>query len=224
VITWAILFFNGFYPVIDASTGGKIDGMIFAADKISPWPTTTPGSFGVMVAGQQKRILAKLSDMLVVAPIGVQKLKTAGKSPTKLRRANRLRTWTAAWGRAFSTAMFLCRWCIRALIRTRRVVLDHCSGVGIEEILGREGDLAVGLNRKAARTASPSRRWPQPVERIVHKSHPLPHRPVFPGFGGKNRSGGRESALPSISATTYSGVCPIASVFRHLLVMYSNCD
>ena len=29
-------FFNGFYPVIDASTAGKIGGMIVAADKVLP--------------------------------------------------------------------------------------------------------------------------------------------------------------------------------------------
>src|SRR5208282_867773 len=33
VIHMGDTFFNGFYPVIDASTGGKIDGMIAAADK-----------------------------------------------------------------------------------------------------------------------------------------------------------------------------------------------
>src|SRR5260370_724845 len=34
VIHMGDTFFNGFYPVIDASTGGKINGMILAADKI----------------------------------------------------------------------------------------------------------------------------------------------------------------------------------------------
>jgi cyclase len=36
VIHMGDTFFNGFYPVIDASTGGKIDGMIVAADKVLP--------------------------------------------------------------------------------------------------------------------------------------------------------------------------------------------
>ena len=31
--TWAIVFFNGMYPFIDASTGGNINGMIAAADR-----------------------------------------------------------------------------------------------------------------------------------------------------------------------------------------------
>src|SRR6202453_1780399 len=36
VIHMGDTFFNGFYPVIDAGTGGKIDGMIVAADKVLP--------------------------------------------------------------------------------------------------------------------------------------------------------------------------------------------
>src|SRR5260221_11906553 len=36
VIHMGDTFFNGFYPVIDASTGGKIDGVIAAADKVLP--------------------------------------------------------------------------------------------------------------------------------------------------------------------------------------------
>src|SRR5258708_3212445 len=40
VIHMGDTFFNGFYPVIDASTGGKTDGMIAAADKVLPFATT----------------------------------------------------------------------------------------------------------------------------------------------------------------------------------------
>src|SRR5690348_3177413 len=41
VIHMGDTFFNGFYPVIDASTGGKIDGMIVAAAKVLAWADNT---------------------------------------------------------------------------------------------------------------------------------------------------------------------------------------
>jgi len=56
VIHMGDTFFNGFYPVIDASTGGKIDGMIVAATKFCPWPTTTPRSFRGMARWATKPI------------------------------------------------------------------------------------------------------------------------------------------------------------------------
>src|SRR5260221_9895526 len=80
VIHMGDTFFNGFYPVIDASTGGKIDGMILAADKILPLADNNSR----IVPGHgplgNKADLAKYRDMLVVARDRVQKLKTAGKS------------------------------------------------------------------------------------------------------------------------------------------------
>jgi cyclase len=72
-------FFNGFYPLIDASTGGKINGMILAADKILPLADNNTQ----IVPGHgplgNKADLTKYRDMLVVARDRVQKLKTAGK-------------------------------------------------------------------------------------------------------------------------------------------------
>jgi glyoxylase-like metal-dependent hydrolase (beta-lactamase superfamily II) len=72
--------FNGFYPVIDASTGGQINGMILAADKI----LTLVDNNTKIVPGHgplgNKADLTKFRDMLVVARDRVQKLKTAGKS------------------------------------------------------------------------------------------------------------------------------------------------
>jgi len=56
VIHMGDTFFNGFYPVIDASTGGKINGMILAADKFSPWSTTTLRSFRGMARWATKPI------------------------------------------------------------------------------------------------------------------------------------------------------------------------
>jgi hypothetical protein len=55
VIHMGDTFFNGFYPVIDASTGGKIDGMIVAADKVLPLAEQHQDRSGAWPAGQQSR-------------------------------------------------------------------------------------------------------------------------------------------------------------------------
>jgi len=73
-------FFNGFYPYIDSSTGGKISGMIAAADKVLP----LANNYTKIVPGHgplgDKTDLAKFREMLVTARDRVQKLKSAGKS------------------------------------------------------------------------------------------------------------------------------------------------
>jgi len=77
VIHMGDTFFNGFYPVIDASTGGKINGMILAADKI----LTLVDNNTKIVPGHgplgNKADLTEFRDMLVVARDRVQKLKIA---------------------------------------------------------------------------------------------------------------------------------------------------
>src|SRR6202162_5241667 len=80
VIHMGDTLFNGFYPVIDASTGGKIDGMIVAADKVLPLADNNTK----IVPGHgplgDKADLTKFRDMLVVARDPAPKLKSAGKS------------------------------------------------------------------------------------------------------------------------------------------------
>ncbi len=80
VIHMGDTFFNGFYPYIDSSTGGKISGMIAAADKVLP----LAGNYTKIVPGHgplgNKAGLAKFRDMLVTARDRIQKLKSAGKS------------------------------------------------------------------------------------------------------------------------------------------------
>jgi cyclase len=98
VIHMGDTFFNGFYPVIDAGTGGKIDGMIVAADKVLPLADNNTkivpghGSLG------NKADLAKFRDMLVVARDRVQKLKTAGKSADEIAASKPLADLDPVWG------------------------------------------------------------------------------------------------------------------------------
>jgi cyclase len=80
VIQMGDLFFNGMYPYIDPSTGGKITGTIAAADKI----LSLAGNDTKVVAGHgplgNRADLTKFRDMLVTARDRVEKLKSAGKS------------------------------------------------------------------------------------------------------------------------------------------------
>jgi len=80
VIQMGDLFFNWMYPYIDPSTGGKINGMIAAADKI----LSLAGNQTKIVAGHgplgNKADLTKYRDMLVISRERVEKLKSAGKS------------------------------------------------------------------------------------------------------------------------------------------------
>jgi glyoxylase-like metal-dependent hydrolase (beta-lactamase superfamily II) len=103
VIHMGDTFFNGFYPVIDASTGGKIDGMIAAADKVLPLADNNTK----IVPGHgplgNKSDLTKYRDMLVVARDRVQKLKTAGKSAGEIAASKPFADLEATWGKGFFT-------------------------------------------------------------------------------------------------------------------------
>jgi glyoxylase-like metal-dependent hydrolase (beta-lactamase superfamily II) len=103
VIHMGDTFFNGFYPVIDASTGGKINGMILAADKI----LTLVDNNTKIVPGHgplgNKADLTKFRDMLVVARDRVQKLKTAGKSAGEIAASKPFADLDANWGKGFFT-------------------------------------------------------------------------------------------------------------------------
>src|ERR1700732_4625376 len=77
VIQMGDLFFNWMYPYIDPSTGGKITGMIAAADKILSLACNDTK----IVAGHgpvgNKADLTKSRDMLITSRDRVQKLKSA---------------------------------------------------------------------------------------------------------------------------------------------------
>src|SRR6516165_7896092 len=69
VIHMGDTFFNGFYPVIDASTGGKIYGMIVAADKILAMGNNNHRGVPRHGPPGKKADLTTYRDMLVVARV-----------------------------------------------------------------------------------------------------------------------------------------------------------
>ena len=74
------VFFNGRYPLIDGSTGGRVDGMIAACDRLlrlTDADTKIVPGHGAL-AGRAE--LVKYRDMLATAADRVRKLKASGKS------------------------------------------------------------------------------------------------------------------------------------------------
>jgi cyclase len=98
VIHMGDTFFNGFYPYIDSSTGGKISGMIAAADKILP----LANNYTKIVPGHgplgNKADLTKFREMLVTAHDRVQKLRSAGKSAQEAVAEKPFADLDSVWG------------------------------------------------------------------------------------------------------------------------------
>ena len=99
VIQMGDTFFNGMYPYIDPGTGGKITGMIAAADKI----LSLADNDTKIVAGHgplgNKADLTKSRDMLITSRDRVQKLKSAGKSAQEGVAEKPFADLETAWGK-----------------------------------------------------------------------------------------------------------------------------
>jgi cyclase len=99
VIQMADLFFNGMYPYIDPGTGGKITGMIAAADKI----LSLADNDTKIVAGHgplgNKADLMKARDMLITSRDRVQELKSAGKSALEAVAEKPFADLDPVWGK-----------------------------------------------------------------------------------------------------------------------------
>src|SRR5579864_1349701 len=101
VIDMGDTFFNGLYPYIDAVTGGSVNGMIAAANKVLPLANDSMK----IVPGHgplgNKADLAKFRDMLITTRERVGKLKSAGKSAQEAVAAKPLADLEDAWGKGF---------------------------------------------------------------------------------------------------------------------------
>lgn len=93
------VFFNGRYPYIDGSTGGRIDGMIAGAShllSLADADTKIVPGHGPLAA---KPELAKYRDMLATAADRVRKLKSSGKSLEEAIAAKPFVDLDADWGK-----------------------------------------------------------------------------------------------------------------------------
>lgn len=93
------IFFNGRYPFIDGSTGGRINGMVAAAEKaLSMADNDTkivPGHGALATKGE----LTRYRDMLSSARDRVQTLKSEGKTMEQAVAARPLADLEAVWGK-----------------------------------------------------------------------------------------------------------------------------
>jgi glyoxylase-like metal-dependent hydrolase (beta-lactamase superfamily II) len=91
------VFFNGRYPLVDWSTGGRIDGMIAAANRLldlAAADTKIVPGHGPLAT---KPDLVRYRDMLSTAADRVRKLKTAGKSLEESVAAKPFTDLDGAW-------------------------------------------------------------------------------------------------------------------------------
>ena len=96
-------FFNGFYPFIDVSTGGTLDGMIAAADtalsRSNDETRIIPGHGPVANRSQ----LTAYRDMLATVRIRVARAKSQGMTAEQFLNANLLADLDSRWGKGFMT-------------------------------------------------------------------------------------------------------------------------
>jgi cyclase len=97
-------FFNGSYPLVDAGSGGKLNGMIAAADKglslVNNDTKIVPGHGPL----GNKADLTKFRNMLVTARDRVQKLKSSGKTAEEAAATKPLADLDAEWAKGLLTA------------------------------------------------------------------------------------------------------------------------
>jgi cyclase len=93
------VFFNGMYPYIDGGTGGSINGMIGAANRI----LSLADKDTKIVCGHgplgSKADVARFHDMLSTARDRVQKLKSSGKSIDEAIAAKPFSDLDPTWGK-----------------------------------------------------------------------------------------------------------------------------
>jgi glyoxylase-like metal-dependent hydrolase (beta-lactamase superfamily II) len=103
VIHMGDLFFNGIYPFIDASTGGSLDGMIAASDRVlglaNDATQIIPGH-GPMA---KKADLKAYREMLATVRDTMKPMVAAGRTLAEVRAAKPTAALDATWGKGFLT-------------------------------------------------------------------------------------------------------------------------
>lgn len=101
VIHMGDIFFNGFYPFIDPSSGGSPDGVIAAADRVlalADDKTKIIPGHGPM---SSKAELQAYRDMLSTVTGRIKALMKAGKKIEDIKAANPSAEFDEKWGKAF---------------------------------------------------------------------------------------------------------------------------
>ncbi len=95
------LYFNGFYPVIDWGSGGHIDGMVAAVDRmlglINAQTKVVPGHGGL----SNRAELQAYRDMLATVAGSMNEMVAAGKTLAEVQTAKPTAAFDAQWGNGF---------------------------------------------------------------------------------------------------------------------------
>ena len=92
------VFFNGRYPLIDGSSGGKVDGMIAACDRLLELANAETKIVPGHGALTNSAGLVKYRDMLVTARERVHRLKSSGRTLEESIAAKPLTDLDGEWG------------------------------------------------------------------------------------------------------------------------------
>jgi cyclase len=98
VIHTGDLWFNGFYPLIDDSTGGTVNGMIQGVDQVLALADDKTKIVPGHVPLGDKRALQKYRDMLSTVANRIEKLKIAGQTLDQVIAAKPTADLDGAWG------------------------------------------------------------------------------------------------------------------------------
>lgn len=101
VIHMGDTYFNGFYPFIDLSSGGSVDGVIGAANRglaLADAATRIIPGHGPLSGRDELRAYR---DMLVGARAAVLREVAAGKTLEQVKAARPTAQWDARWGNGF---------------------------------------------------------------------------------------------------------------------------
>ncbi len=101
VVQTGDLFFNGLYPFIDLESGGSVEGVVAAADRIlalcDAKTRIIPGHGPAATAAE----LRAYRDMVAGSYAAVNKLVADGKTKDEVLAARPTAAWDEAWGKAF---------------------------------------------------------------------------------------------------------------------------
>ena len=101
VIHMGDLYMNGFYPFIDVSSGGRVDGVVGAADKVlalaNDQTKIIPGH-GPLAS---KATLKEYRDVVATIRDRVKAMMTAGKSLAEIQASAPTKDFDEKWGKGF---------------------------------------------------------------------------------------------------------------------------
>ena len=105
VVHMGDLFFNGSYPFIDLSSGGSVDGVIAAADRVMELITDDTKIMPGHGAIGDRKALKAFRDMLITVRDNVKAMVQAGKTLDQVIDAGPSKKFDEKWGEGFMKPM-----------------------------------------------------------------------------------------------------------------------